>query len=72
MSWAFTTQMFLNSLVQYSGLDNNVSANIRFQYIFRPGSDLFLVLNEDRGDPLSLSRLQGRGMRLKVTYLRRL
>jgi hypothetical protein len=72
VSWAFTTQMFLNSLVQYSGLDNNVSANIRFQYIFRPGSDLFLVLNEDRGDPLSLSRLQGRGMRLKVTYLRRL
>ncbi len=72
LSWAFTSQMFLNTLVQYSGLDNNVSANVRFQYIFRPGSDLFLVLNEDRGDPLSLSRLQGRGVRLKVTYLRRL
>ncbi len=72
LSWAFTAQMFLNTLVQYNGLDQNVRANLRFQYIFRPGSDLFLVLNEDRGDPTSLSRLQGRGMRLKVTYLRRL
>jgi Domain of unknown function (DUF5916) len=72
VSYAFTTQMFLNALVQYSGLDERVSANVRFQYIFRPGSDLFLVLNEERGDPTSLSRLQGRGMRLKVTYLRRL
>ena len=72
VSWAFTTQMFLNALVQYSGLDRDVSANIRFQYIFKPGSDLFLVLNESRGDPTSLSRLQARGLRLKVTYLRRL
>ena len=72
VSWAFTTHLFINTLVQYNGLDQNVSANIRFQYIFRPGSDLFLVLNEDRGDPTSLSRLQERGMRLKVTYLRRL
>ena len=72
VSWAFTTQMFLNALVQYSGLEDNVSANVRFQYIFRPGSDLFLVVNEDRGEPGQLSRLQGRGLRLKVTYLRRL
>jgi len=72
ISWAFTAQMFLNTLVQYNGIDSNVAANIRFQYIFRPGSDLFLVLNEDRGDPTSLSRLQGRGARIKVTYLRRL
>ena len=72
LSWAFTTHMFLNTLVQYNGLDQNVSANIRFQYIFRPGSDLFLVLNEDRGDPTSFSRLNARGARIKVTYLRRL
>ena len=72
LSWAFTTHLFLNALVQYNGLDEDISANLRFQYIFRPGSDLFLVLNEDRGDPTSLSRLQGRGVRFKVTYLRRL
>ena len=72
LGWAFTARMFLNTLVQYSGLDRNVSANVRFQYIFRPGSDLFVVFNEDRGDPTSYSRLQGRGTRLKVTYLRRL
>ena len=72
IGWAFTTQLFLNALVQYKGLDQKVSANVRFQYIFRPGSDLYLVFNEQRGDATSLSTLQGRGMRLKVTYLRRL
>ncbi len=69
---AFTTRLFLNTLVQYNSLDRRVSSNVRFQYIFRPGSDLYLVFNEETGSTASLSTLQARGTRLKVTYLRRL
>jgi len=71
VSVAITTRMFLNTLVQYSSLDRKVASNVRFQYIFRPGSDIYLVFNEERGDLTSLSTLQARGMRLKVAYLRR-
>jgi hypothetical protein len=69
---AFTTRLFLNTLVQYNSLDRRVMSNLRFQYIFRPGSDLYLVFNEERGSIASLSTPQARGTRLKVTYLRRL
>ena len=71
VSVAITTRMFLNTLVQYSSLDRKVASNVRFQYIFRPGSDIYLVFNEERGDLASLSTLQARGMRFKVAYLRR-
>ena len=70
--WAFSTQMFLNALVQYNGLDRALSSNLRFQYIFRPGSDLFLVFNETRGTPLDPWATQDRGVRVKLAYLRRL
>ncbi|MBM3906842.1 MAG: carbohydrate binding family 9 domain-containing protein [Gemmatimonadetes bacterium] len=69
---AFTTRLFLNALVQYNSLDRRVASNIRFQYIFRPGSDLYLVYNEERGSLASMSTLQSRGTRLKIAYLRRI
>jgi hypothetical protein len=68
---ALTTRLFVNTLVQYNSLDRRVASNVRFQYIFRPGSDLYLVYNEERGSLASMSTLQARGTRLKVAYLRR-
>ena len=71
-SYAFTTRASLNSLAQYNNLDRRVSANVRFQYMFRPGSDIFVVLNEERGSDLRAWDPRSRGARLKVTYLARL
>lgn len=68
---ALTTRLFLNTLVQYHSLDRRIASNVRFQYIFRPGSDLYLVYNEERGSLTSMSTLQARGTRVKVAYLRR-
>lgn len=68
---AMTTRLFLNTLVQYNSLDRRIASNVRFQYIFRPGSDLYLVYNEERGSLTSMSTLQTRGTRVKVAYLRR-
>jgi hypothetical protein len=71
-AYAFTTRASLNSLAQYNSLDRRVSANVRFNYIFRPGSDIFLVLNEERGSALDAWDPRSRGIRMKVTYLARL
>jgi hypothetical protein len=70
-AYTFTTRVALNSLVQYNSLANNVSANLRLNIIHRPGSDIFVVLNEERGSETSTWDPRNRAMRLKVTYLAR-
>ncbi|MBM4193886.1 MAG: hypothetical protein FJ202_05835 [Gemmatimonadetes bacterium] len=69
---AMTTRLFVNTLVQVNTLDRNVSANVRLQYIYRPGSDIFLVFSESRGDRDRPWSFEERGIRLKVTWLARL
>ena len=71
-AYAFSTRVFLNALIQYNSLDNRVSANIRFNWIHRPGSDLFIVINEERGSNQSLWDLSDRGAVIKITYLARI
>lgn len=71
-TYAITTRAALNSLVQYNSLDRRVSANARLGYTFRPGSDIFFVLNEERGSETAVWDPRSRGVRLKVTYLARL
>ncbi|MFN8581098.1 MAG: DUF5916 domain-containing protein [Gemmatimonadaceae bacterium] len=70
--YAFTTRLAFNSLLQYNSLSREVSVNARLSYMYRPGSDFFLVLNEERGDTPSIWDLRTRGVRLKLTYLARL
>jgi len=59
-------------LVQYNSLDRALATNVRFNYIHRPGSDLFIVFTEGRGGDVGAWNLDARGLVMKVTYLRRL
>ena len=47
--YSFTTNMFLDALVQYRSDIEQFSANLRFNLIHRPLSDFFVVYNEGRG-----------------------
>ena len=64
--WNFSTNMFLNALIQYNSTTEDWSSNIRFNLIHRPLSDFFIVLN-DRRDPMG-NRLD-RALAVKYTYL---
>lgn len=46
---AFNTRFFINTLVQYNSEANELSTNLRLNFIHSAGSDLFLVYNEGRG-----------------------
>jgi hypothetical protein len=70
--YAFSTKLTTNALLQYNSLDNTVSANLRLNFIHRPGSDLFIVLTERRGVEDRLWDLSSRGVVAKLTYLVRL
>lgn len=72
LSYSFSTRLSTNVLVQYNSLDDAFSTNVRFNFIHRPGSDLFIVFTENRGDDRRLWTLQDRGVVMKITYLARL
>ncbi|MEE8349558.1 MAG: DUF5916 domain-containing protein [Acidobacteriota bacterium] len=64
--YSFTTKMFLTALIQYNGTVDEIESNIRFNWIYQPLSDLFLVYNERRaigGEVLE------RALIAKITYI---
>jgi uncharacterized protein DUF5916 len=69
--YSFSTKLSANVLVQYNSLANNFSTNLRFNFIHRPGSDLFLVFTEQRGRNDRLWDLTDQAMVMKLTYLKR-
>lgn len=64
--YAFTTHLFLNSFVQYNADTKQVSTNVRFNFLYRPLSDLYVVFN-DRHD--SAGQLLERALVVKLTRL---
>lgn len=47
-NYSFTTNMFVDALAQYDPARHLLNANVRFNLIHHPLSDLFLVFNEQR------------------------
>ena len=56
--------------MQYNDLEELLSLNLRFNWIYRPGADLFVVFNQSWEAP-SMSDLSTRDRQLivKFTYL---
>ncbi len=55
-----------------ASLTRRVFANFRLDVIHRPGSDLYIVVNEERGAETAAHALVGRGVAEKLNYLLRL
>jgi hypothetical protein len=43
-----TPMMFVSALVQYNSGTDRVNANVRLRWEYQPGSELFVVYNEQR------------------------
>jgi hypothetical protein len=43
---ALTPRLLTNAYLQYSDLDDLLSLNVRFNWTYRPGSDVYLVFNQ--------------------------
>jgi hypothetical protein len=48
ITYTMTPLMFASALVQYNSNTNSVSTNARLRWEYRPGSELFVVYNDDR------------------------
>jgi len=69
MNFSFTTNMFFDGLVQYEADTHLVSANLRFNFIHHPLSDLYLVFNEQRYTSTDPLIAPGRSVILKFTQM---
>ena len=67
-SYSFTTNMFIDALSQYDAVSKQFNANVRFNLIHHPLSDLFIVYNDQRiltpDAPIA-----GRGFIVKFTQM---
>jgi len=48
ITYTMTPLMFVSALVQYNSAIRAVAANVRLRWEYRPGSELFVVYNEER------------------------
>lgn len=64
--YSFSTKMFLNALIQYNSTVHEIESNIRFNWIYKPLSDLFLVYNERR---TTAGEVVERALIAKLTYI---
>jgi len=62
--------MFTSALLQYNSSTHTMDANVRFRWEYRPGSELFVVYNEQR-DTLArrFPNIENRTLIIKLTRL---
>ncbi len=69
-TFTVTPLMFVSALVQYAAATNTVSGNVRLRWEYRPGSELFVVYNEERDTMAPTSNgLRNRSIVFKINRL---
>ena len=70
-TYTFNPTMFVSALVQYNTSNDAVSSNIRLRWEYQPGSELFVVYNEQRDTltPGRFPQLENRAFIVKFNRL---
>jgi hypothetical protein len=70
VSQSFSPDLFVKAFTQYNDERRTASFNLLFWYIYKPGSDLYIVYNEGRETDLPdrWSRPRNRSLAVKMTY----
>ena len=70
VTYTMTPLMFASALIQYNSATGSVSTNARLRWEYQPGSELFVVYNEDRNtSALGVQGLSTRSIIVKVNRL---
>jgi len=67
--YTFSPRLFAKAYVQWNSDDQAITANFLVNFIHTPGSDLFLVYNEEIGTSARSLRTNNRTILLKFNYL---
>ncbi|MBX2897709.1 MAG: carbohydrate binding family 9 domain-containing protein [Cyclobacteriaceae bacterium] len=73
--FTFTRNLFWTTFIQYNNQINNLNINSRFQWRFKPVSDLFVVYTDnyvadsgENGEVIRIGQPKNRALVLKLTY----
>lgn len=73
MTFTSTPFMFTSALLQYNSDTHSLSTNVRFRWEYRPGSELFIVYNDERDTfARAFPDLTNRAFIIKINRLFRL
>jgi len=69
--YTVTPLMFVSGLLQYNSSSESLSTNVRLRWEYQPGSELFVVYNEQRDTlaPRRLPELENRAFVVKINRL---
>lgn len=67
--YTFHPDLFVKSFIQWNDLEKRFSANVLLGYMYRPGSDIYIVYNEIRDRLHTLTtQVRDRVLLMKITY----
>jgi hypothetical protein len=67
---SFTPTLFTNTYIQYNDAAELLSVNLRFNWLYRPGAEIFLIYNQNWDAPAFSDLSAGdRQVIVKLTYL---
>ncbi len=71
VDYTFSPRLTVRSLTQYNTSTHEISNNVRFNFIYRPGSDIYVVYNDlsQTGLPADIFGKKDRQLVVKATYL---
>jgi hypothetical protein len=69
VDYALSPWMTLRSLSQYNSSTRQVSASIRYNFIYKPGSDLYIVYDGLQGNLPGRPEVRNQQVVIKMTYL---
>jgi len=71
VDYTFSPKMTIRSLTQYNTSTHEITNNIRYNFIYRPGSDIYIVYNDlsQTGLPADIFGKKDRQLVVKMTYL---
>jgi GH18 family chitinase len=69
LDYALSPRMTLRTLTQYNSSTDQWSTSARFNFIYRPGSDIFVSYDDVRRDMPGLYDFADKQLIVKVTYL---
>ena len=69
-TYTVTPLMFVSALLQYNSSNDSLGANLRLRWEYQPGSELFVVYNEQRDTRISgYPALENRAFIIKINRL---
>jgi hypothetical protein len=72
VTYTMTPKMFVSALLQYNSVNDALAANVRLRWEYHPGSELFVVLNEQRDTLISPARTRQLANRSLIVKINRL